>query len=970
MNKAILILGFILLFCFTANAIVQIDDFNKVVSHASASAMNETQYSLIHSSGTANYLVYNKVLYHKSNLSVAYTPANITNGYASVNSYFYRLSSNGLYLQKYNLTSGALINTSANLYGGIVTDVTFRLANILYPTEAQGGLMAFVHEGVTISYDHLYVMQYTGGSTDTGGHCSTANGANWLGYNTGMLGFDSAYIYVYEAHGHTPHQSNFFKLDWDCNLITSTWMNSTNGYPSKYNTPMPTNVYYEAGEDFFIGVLVNDDSYLGNPYYLQTFQDNGYGIDNKNLTTAYGFIPNTSSIAYEHKCTYDNDNNYYYCLVYNNSDVEDIFLAKTEIDTEGRIGDTEMLSIFDYFNTPGVDEYDYTRAMIWYNREDESIYLQLHDTIDGYYDVFNATTTYINDTYGLACNNDYSLCYDAGSTCFDNTNFYTGNDASNWVCNSTSYYYGLNCLNTLNYCSGGCINTIAENPYGIEYYHGTCLSSNCSNECNVLGQRYSNTYTTIQYCNVSSTGCLEWSQSTCGIGEYSENGLCKTKNYTEASITKIDFSFNPYTSVNIYGGVYGCTKLECTYNDITGIFNCPEDTCGYAEAKNPNLQSVNYDSSTQTLTVNAKKCSGSVGTFELRIQAQGDDLNASSVIGVDCDYKETITEEELNKTLSMQGYQVAKLTGNNNYYNPNIGLTNKEEFSLLFNDTAVFWINITDNANILNLLYVVVNQTNNEYSLRRNNASGTILVTDSFSQDIGRLNIMFYHDFSSQETNFIVYAYSTLNQLLGINGIVMQSYDSTLATTPDSLNLNVISGELFASKIARIQMSSGIPSYYKNYYVEGITDFRTQYELTGCTYLQDGTYKARIYVSEEFLGQFFSYEDLIINKNTITTCGTGNTQTISIFDKIGVQTKLILGFLIPMIALLIFVSIGITNNDDSTQRMLIFFGAFLFVAGLIIFAVLTWIPVWIMIVSSLIASMLVGLFFIRKTQGD
>lgn len=947
MNKKSLIIPFLLII-LTMNvyALSTFGTPSKVVSYSGQNMFLNSNNPILEST---NYFWSGGKLFHKNftySGSLTFGGMNGVSQYYADDNFFYALSSSSLFYYSQKITYAGVTNQSiyARTDGQIYTDSGF-------DSQIENGLIA----------GNSYLV-YTSNLTRKCAFTST-------GFIKQLVGNDNGLYYFLGYQSGVSNTSRLIIFDNNCFLLENILLST--GFEHRFTYPH-NNIGYTLDNDdnFMIYIDINNT----NPI-ITTIDYDGNTLDGYAFisdlpigTTSYNQLTFTD---YNHFNVYDETNNIFYSLGYKNTNASEFYLIKFDVDTIGNIEhiDNDSVLTEQNFNDIGTDEYilnttgalNRSSLMFLYN---EDLYIELYDKISSNYDLITLATTYIDEYAGLTCNADHSVCFDTSSTCFDNTAFFNGVNISNWLCNNTVYSNSLYCNSDLVFCSGGCLNKPVLNQYGLNAYKGYCYNLSCTNDCTVNGQRYSDTSSSFNLCELQSDGCLGWTQTNCNSTQYSQYGLCKDKSYLQTPITILRFTNNPYTSLNIYGGQYGCPELTCTLNN--GVFNCPVDTCGYANASNPNLESVTWNPNTQKLDVTTKNCNSATGVFELRLEIQG--LNDSTTIGVDCNYKETIYDTILNKTFLVEGVLVQPLTSNNNFYYGDVANKNKETINLYTNSTtSKFYLNLSDGATALNTYIVTINNTNKEIIIQ--NINGTILVNDNYAQTIVRVELSLYQDFQNLESNILYTAYTYSGQVLGNKGVTMQNYDDIGATLSSNIDLNMISGTIFISKLQRTKMDSGIPSLYKTYYIQGLTDFKTKYENVGCTYINDGTYTARVYASENFLGQFFSYQDVIISKNTVTKCGTTKQDTGNIFDQLTPAMKIIIAFCVSFFALLILVIMGVIQNSESSKNILIFSGFFAFVGSLIIFSIVGWLPFWIVILCGILAGLGMYAFVIRGSQG-
>lgn len=767
-----------------------------------------------------------------------------------------------------------------------------------------------------------------------------------------VLSNDNNYIYLLTATagGSTP---DYAIVDYNCNIISVynvSWMTNS---PAIHGDNI-SNIVLSKNKGFFIGWLSVDKN-----FDIYTWYKDGSGFEESHILTDIN--ANNFTVSKDvHSCDFDQNNNIYYCVGYKNGNVNNLSLVSMQITDTGLLSNIQYYDDIDYFETPSVDVYNSSSLFLFVINS--TIYIKMYDTVGGTYDLWSGTPSSIDEYTGLTCNTAHTTCYDSDSTCLQNNWLYTGVNWSNWLCTNVTYTSGdFYCGSNLTHCSGGCRNSTIINPYGVTYNSGTCVTSGtCVSECFVLGDSYSNGITTYAECqDWNSDGCLEYQTISCSAGLVSFNGHCQAQTYLTDTISNLQFEVQPYTSLNLLGGLYGCPKLTCEFGN--GVYNCPVDTCTVSEARNNNLESVSFTESINTLNVKTKSCGGGVGLFELALNLQG--VNTSEIVGVDCNYQENKEIATLNTTAYL-------INGSATFYTQNVGSTNKNYLGLLLDGTDKnFSINMTDGMRNIVSYIINLKVTNNEYAIYWGN--GTLLLSGNYPTNTPNIaNIKIFNDYTNREQNIMLSMYNG-NELIFEKGVTMQLYSDTDATLPYYFILKNYSDNVVINYLIRGKITSGTPSIYKQTYTSNLTDFITGFEKVGCSYFTDGTYTARVYLMEDFLGQFFSYRDLTITKTNIpsTSCGTNTTSTSTDFiNNLSKTDKLLIALFTSIGLFGLLILIGFAKSPDKLG-VWAFAGALLSSGLLIYFTVIGWMPIGAIVLMVCFAAGIVILLF-RKSGGE
>jgi hypothetical protein len=562
-------------------------------------------------------------------------------------------------------------------------------------------------------------------------------------------------------------------------------------------------------------------------------------------------------------------------------------------------------------------------------------------------------STYLNIYENLTCNSDNSVCYDVNNVCFDAVGgggFYSTDGTGNAVCKNTTYYNGVYCNSIPTICSGSCQSINLTNTYGIKYESAVCSQSNCTNDCGILGQLYSDTLSSYQRCGFYDTdGCLEWSGSIpCLSNELSYNGICEIVNTSINYIEKLNFGVNPYTAVYI-------PNVEPL-------------------VLNNNLWNVTYKPDTKELNVITTTGLGGNGNFPLNVQIPYPETDY--YVGFDCNYKSTIKNESIVFTTTINGVDVRKIGTDTVFVEDFIinGLPiNKEKITLIDGSslsTYEFKIYTYDvNNKKINEIYFVINHLTGEITAYDTVKGGTVLFTYSYTVgiQIGKIEIDMYSDFTRLTQNIMisVYRYIDANNqpLLFTRGVGTLPYKDNLATTPYKITLEKKLGEVYLRSINYEQIQSSVVGFSQLIYGSG-TDYINRYEITPCVYATDGCYTARFYLSERLGAQFFSYNDLKVCKNTITASTEEEAQ-----EKLSPEAKLIIALIVSGLFLLVALGFGFASSSVIITNFSVFGGVFFSIGLMIYFAVIEWVPYWLIGVMFLLSALTVMLLFKKVVGG-
>lgn len=579
----------------------------------------------------------------------------------------------------------------------------------------------------------------------------------------------------------------------------------------------------------------------------------------------------------------------------------------------------------------------------------------------------NYTSLYTSsdvDIYsGLFLGSD-NLYYKSSAVCFDG--YFFSVDNGNMFCS-----YGIvgdYCFNEsyMSVCSAGCTYQTKSNIYGVSYKEGTCLQENCSNECGVLGQRTSPSVNSVGVCGFSdSDGCLDLSVSYCADGEYSIEGYCETLNYSQSPIDFIGFDFSPYDSPYSQLGDLYCLPSKCEYQGYPAVLVCTNTNveCDNVDTLNPSIYSVDYDRNTRILDVKTRTDLGGNGVFELDVNVDGG--NASDVIGVDCNYKSVLYSDVINASSNVGGLYVlpVNVTSKFSVDASSLSFYNKVSSSFVVNGLSSKFIVSFGDANYnASVLYVELNATTKEFVVRSQNSTGTLLYTDVYTGVVHSFTLDAYFDSLNYETNSILSLKDSSGFVLQSRGVVMQNFDSENLVAPWDVTIYPVLN-VYLQKITRETFGS-LPSIYNKLQVSGVKDFIKNYEYTGCNYSNSGSYTARVYLSEEYLGQYFSFKDINVKIERVNGNGVQNTPLVK--SELSKNNKMVASFVISILLLGFFVIFGIMYKN----QILIYVGCLVFVMSMIIFAIKDWMPVIVLVVSAILAGLIALFFVLKKSQGD
>jgi hypothetical protein len=150
----------------------------------------------------------------------------------------------------------------------------------------------------------------------------------------------------------------------------------------------------------------------------------------------------------------------------------------------------------------------------------------------------------------------------------------------------------------------------------------------------------------------------------------------------------------------------------------------------------------------------------------------------------------------------------------------------------------------------------------------------------------------------------------------------------------------------------------------------------TQYDGDGdiiyqhqCLYTNVGCTNVRSYYNNNLNEGYWNYKDWEVCVNTLGNLKVTDTPN-NLTGSLTPMQKILLSFAISFVIGMITIIAGFMSPQDSERRFLIYAGTFLFFAGLIVFALLKWLPVWVIVVPAIIAGLGVSFFFIKKSQGE
>lgn len=528
------------------------------------------------------------------------------------------------------------------------------------------------------------------------------------------------------------------------------------------------------------------------------------------------------------------------------------------------------------------------------------------------------TSSNIDTEIGLICNN--GLCYNQTGVCFPNNEIYPGVNSSNYICGNVSIlgndlycYTGTGLIDdALTYCAGGCLNTQYTNIYGVSYTSGICYqnATGCSNDCTIEGYTYSDTSLSYKTCGFyDSDVCLDWSNSIpCSDGEYSLNGFCYTLNtslYDYYSLT----SFTPTPNINI--------------------------ATSYDEYSTP--KKANY-------------------VFEESYGLIGIDYSAnptSFYISKNCDYEKTNLLNDVSNHFINTSYDVTVS-----------GYNNGDVFTrFIIQDNGSLKINGLDNAD--NVVY--------DYEIIINETYGVCVYLNG---SLVGCEAVPYIDISNIEftvkttTPYSAQLHSTYLKINKKNGGFQDIFTGFTTPTEPNTGLKKIKYESLNSSISYINIynEDGLTEAFKNTTWTIVNNGEIQYQHT-CTYTSTGCRVLRSYYKDNLDEGLWNYKDWEICINglsgeVIKTSAGGN----GLFNRQSPTMKIILSFVISLIVMGFFVIMGVSRREQES-RIFTWMGLFLSIGSLIVFAIIGWLPVWILIVCAIIATLGLSVFFIRQSQG-
>lgn len=537
---------------------------------------------------------------------------------------------------------------------------------------------------------------------------------------------------------------------------------------------------------------------------------------------------------------------------------------------------------------------------------DEALYTNYKDGAQLY--IFTSGSVDIYD--GLVCDN--GVCYNQSGSCLPESNFYFGDNASNYLCTNVSIlgfeYYCY--IDNLQYCSGGCNPINYTNAYSVVYTSGECLnSSDCENDCSVEGYTYSDTLTSYKQCGFYDNDlCLDYSSSiTCASNEISINGDCELNNFTAGSGTLTGFTTLPYPAVSYN---YNSVPQSSTVASFESFYNLgfKTDTLVYPYfmARNCNYTSETLLSNNVVTVLNSSNPTQNIyypsyddGILYLRINPDADE--GILIKGEDVSSKEVYS-----------------------YY-------------LNYNTTS-------------GLCIWKANSTHNDSISLGCLASSTLVYSDIEVQTIGGL-----HEIK-------VKAQNTLNPPTS------KTFYGTVSTFDDETssnlaNINVtMSGQL-------ISYSLKTDSTMSDFFINKV-NVSTDYNTNRCLYTSSGCYDVRTYYLDygNSARHFWNYKDWEVCVTLGYEASTSDNNTL--FDGLSNQEKLFLGLGISVLLFFIILVIGMSRNDDSERKTLIFASVFVLICSVIFFTIIGWLDAWIIISAILLGSIGMGYFFIRKSGGE
>ncbi len=491
-----------------------------------------------------------------------------------------------------------------------------------------------------------------------------------------------------------------------------------------------------------------------------------------------------------------------------------------------------------------------------------------------------------------------------------NNELYTGINSSNYLCTNTT------AINDDFYCY------IDEDASNINYCSGGCSNIELTNPYGInyiKGFCYNST-TCTNDCNVEGLTYSDTPISYKQCGFYDSDNCLDWSN----SIPCVDGEY----STNGFCNTLNTTGF--TYYNLRTFTMTPDTTNSVSLTGTSNPPQINLESNQAFINEG----------FEYN------SVRTSFYINQNCNYNETTILENNVKRIntsndSFNGFTQGIIT-------LNIDIPIDTQLEIIGTDSV--------DKSLFN--FTIKNNASNGVCLLNNESEllGCEFVTLGTNENI---------DFSIQTMKSgTKYLFTTKTDLNGIQRIFTgwRSQNNNEAST--LYKIKTI-GE--NTSINKVKVINGEQN--QNTWKNTSAGFKTPYQNT-CQISSVGCRTVRSYYSDNLdENQFWNYKEWRVCTNKLsgtTYTETGNNGLLSGMSPI---TKIVMSFVISFIVMMILIVIGITQNDDSTKRIMIFIGCFLFIGGLILFTLIGWLPFWILIVCGVVASAIVGLFFIKSNTG-
>lgn len=913
-KKLLLIPALFLVMILSVNAYTVLSDFSKVWSTTNTSRIVDIAYQS-NIDYTEDYVYNDEKIYYK-NMTYYTSITNNTGFYWLVEDSpdYYTFSpyllTSSTYLRKYDAETGEQLNDTST---GLVTDEA-QLSKRNYALtmyEPPRYIYATSNHPSRVGVLKLYYPSTT--SLD----CTVTASLYTGGSESNLLvAYDSNYFYIMDSY----NGLGLNMYDYDCNriynnpsILTTIGLNTTHLRNSRdYMINRNTNYIY--------GLYPKNYATLTN-YTLFSFTNLGYFGDDLNLNSYFNMTVNISDSVAGGNIYYDFDDMYAFVLFYNGSNTSDVFLGQIKLTSSGGISDDaddgHLYALRDYINTVGFDVYQYNANVELFDI-DGDIYLQLYDTVGSTYDLWTIGGSETNETPGLDCNSDFTYCIDEDSICFPNNELYPGINSSNYLCTyallgddlSIGCYDG-----NVTYCSGGCVNLEYTNAFGIEYLHGVCSNtSTCSNDCTVEGYTYSDSFVSYKQCGFyDSDTCLDWSASIpCPEGEYSVDGFCDSLNTTtDVYYTLTSYSIEP--------------ELEYM-SEISYTSNPP-----YIYLKTPLIY----------IDEGFTYYAGNTWTWIYTM--------------LNCNY----TESQVYKQDTPATINTSATHTFNGYSNGVTTLKVKPSYN---NTVTLAGYDVADQ-----LIY--------NYTVEDNTTLGTCLYRDGSL--VGCQNYL-YADVNNVELSVqtlkpytSTYTHSVKMQVNLNNGGKQSVYTGFTPsnTTPTGTYYKAIITSTNTSYYYLIVTNGeqGNNAWKNTTVGEEYTGSTRVYDQS-CYYTDVGCYNTRHYMTRNTSQGLWNVKDFKVCVNTLgdTTIPTGDTGGDA-FSDMSNKMKLLIAILGTLIVFALCILVGVTYD---MTKVMAFAGTFLSVGLLIYFAIIGWIPVWIIIVMILTSAMVVMIFFRNTFTGS